>query len=55
MSRAKVLADHAELVLGHVIPGVRGVYDRHQYVEERRDALELGGACRADLGGRGRR
>jgi hypothetical protein len=27
-------------VLGHVIPGVRGVYDVHQYEAEKRDALE---------------
>jgi hypothetical protein len=27
-------------VLGHAIPGVRGVYDRHRYESEKRDALE---------------
>jgi hypothetical protein len=26
--------------LGHVIGGVRGVYDRHQYLEEMRHAFE---------------
>jgi integrase len=40
MSRAGVSADIAERVLGHVIPGVRGVYDRHEYAAEKRDALE---------------
>jgi integrase len=40
MSRAGVPADHAERVLGHVIPGVRGTYDRHAYEVEKRDALE---------------
>jgi integrase len=40
MSRAGVASDIAERVLGHVIPGVRGVYDRHAYLEEKRDALE---------------
>lgn len=40
MSRAGVSADIAERVLGHVIPGVRGVYDRHEYLDEKRDALE---------------
>lgn len=39
MSRAGVSADHAERVLGHVIPGVRGVYDRHAFVNEKREAL----------------
>jgi integrase len=38
MSRAGVNADHAERCLGHVIPGVRGVYDRHQFYNEKRDA-----------------
>jgi integrase len=40
MSRAGVASDIAERVLGHVIPGVRGVYDRHEYLAEKRDALE---------------
>jgi hypothetical protein len=40
MSRAGVSSDHAERVLGHVIGGVRGVYDRHEYLAEKRDALE---------------
>jgi hypothetical protein len=44
MSRAGVPADHGERVLGHVIPGVRGVYDRHQYLEQKRAALEQLGA-----------
>jgi integrase len=39
MARAGVPSDHAERVLGHVIPGVRGVYDRHAYADEKRDAL----------------
>jgi integrase len=40
MSRAGVAADIAERVLGHKIPGVRGVYDRHEYIAEKREALE---------------
>jgi hypothetical protein len=32
--------DHAERALGHVIGGVRGVYDRHGYREEKRRAFE---------------
>jgi integrase len=40
VSRAGVSADIAERVLGHVIPGVRGVYDRYEYIDEKRDALE---------------
>jgi integrase len=39
MSRAGVRPDIAERVLGHVQQGVLGVYDRHQYREEKRDAL----------------
>jgi integrase len=40
MSRAGVSADIAERCLGHVIPGVRGVYDRHEYLDEKRQAFE---------------
>lgn len=40
MSRARVSPDISERVLGHAIPGVAGVYDRHAYVEEKREALE---------------
>jgi len=40
MSRAGVPADHAERCLGHVIGGVRGVYDRHEYHAEKRQAFE---------------
>jgi integrase len=34
MSRAGVPSDHAERCLGHVIGGVRGVYDRYAFREE---------------------
>lgn len=40
LSRLGVSADIAERVLGHVIPGVRRVYDRHEYLAEKRAALE---------------
>jgi integrase len=40
MSRAGVTADHAERALGHVIGGVRGVYDRHAFKDEKRQAFE---------------
>jgi integrase len=40
MSRAGVPSDHAERALGHVIGGVRGVYDRHRYHGEMAHAFE---------------
>jgi integrase len=40
LSRAGVASDHAERCLGHVIGGVRGVYDRHEYFEEKARAFE---------------
>lgn len=44
MARAGVRPDISERVLGHVIPGVEGVYDRHTYDEEKAKALKaLGG------------
>lgn len=39
MSRAHVRPDISERVMGHAIAGVEGVYDRHQYIEEKKDAL----------------
>ncbi len=40
MSRAGVPSDHAERCLGHVIAGVRGTYDRHDFYEEKAQAFE---------------
>jgi hypothetical protein len=36
-----VNADHAERCLGHTIGGVRGVYDRHEYRDEKTRAFEF--------------
>src|ERR1035437_10095788 len=44
MVRAGVRPDISERVLGHVIAGVEGTYDRHSYADEKRDALEKLGA-----------
>jgi integrase len=40
MSRSGVPSEHAERCLGHVIGGVEGVYDRHQYRSEMLIAYE---------------
>jgi len=40
MSRAGVSPDIVERCLAHKIGGVRGVYDRYEYLAEKRDALE---------------
>jgi integrase len=45
MSRAGVPTDHAERCLGHVIGGIRSIYDRYEYRDEKRLAL----AALADL------
>jgi integrase len=39
MSRAGVSSEHAEKVMGHVVGGIEGVYDRHIYKDEKADAL----------------
>lgn len=39
MSRAGVLSEHAERVLGHAIGGVEGIYNRHSFDTEKADAL----------------
>jgi integrase len=40
MARSGVRPDISERVLGHVIAGVEGTYDRHSYADEKQDALE---------------
>ena len=45
MSAAGVPGDVSERVLGHLPPGVRRTYDRHDYLAEKRDALERLGAA----------
>jgi integrase len=39
MSRAGVGSDVAERVMGHALQGVEGIYDRHDYREEKAQAL----------------
>jgi hypothetical protein len=40
MSRAGVPPDHAEHALGHVVAGIRRVYDRHEYLQEKKAAFK---------------
>jgi hypothetical protein len=40
MSGLEVAHEVAEAVLGHTRPGIAGVYDRHSYANEKRQALE---------------
>jgi hypothetical protein len=40
MAKAGVIPDHAERVLGHVIPGVHGTYNRYDYSPEKAAALQ---------------
>jgi integrase len=39
LSRAGVRPDIAERTLGHVIGGIEGTYDRHEFLDEKADAL----------------
>jgi len=40
LSRAGVSADHAERCLGHIIGGMRKIYDRHEFYDEKKHAFE---------------
>jgi integrase len=40
MSRAAISSDHAERALGHVVGGIRGVYDLYEYYDEKKHAFE---------------
>jgi integrase len=44
LSRLKIPEEVREAVLAHVRGGVKGVYDQHDYADEKRDALQLWGA-----------
>jgi integrase len=48
LSRCGVPREHAERILGHVVGGVEGTYDRHAYADEKADALR---ALAALIGG----
>jgi integrase len=43
MARLGVQQEHIERVLGHVIEGAAGTYNRYSYLDEKRAALELWG------------
>jgi integrase len=49
MSRAGVSGEHAERVLGHAIPGVEGVYNRHHFSDEKGAALQKLAGLVADI------
>lgn len=40
MSQAGVNPDHAEIAIGHKLPGIRGTYDRYAFKAEKRQAFE---------------
>jgi integrase len=40
LSRCNVRPDIAEMCLGHSVGGIRGVYDKHEYLDEKRAAYE---------------
>lgn len=40
MAQQGVLQEHIKRVLGHVIPGVAGTYNRYSYMAEKANALE---------------
>jgi len=41
LSRLKVTEEAREAVLAHARPGIKGVYDLHDYLDEKREALDL--------------
>ena len=48
MARMGVDSKIGEHALGHALPGVEGIYDRHHYLTEKREAFEkLAEYCRA--------
>jgi len=41
LSALRISEEVREAVLAHVRPGIKGIYDRHQYLDEKREALTL--------------
>jgi integrase len=41
LSRLKISEEAREAVLAHVRPGIKGTYDHHDYLDEKREALTL--------------
>jgi integrase len=44
LSRLKIAEEVREAVLGHARPGDKGAYDQYDYLDEKREALQLWGA-----------
>jgi integrase len=49
LSRLRVHSDVSEAILAHVKPGIRGVYDRYDLLDEKREALTLWAAKLRDI------
>ncbi len=49
LSRLKVTEEAREAVLAHARPGLKGVYDQYDYLDEKREALELWNARLRDI------
>jgi integrase len=41
LSRLRIAEEAREAVLAHARPGIKGTYDHHDYLDEKREALEL--------------
>jgi len=41
LSRLKITEEAREAVMAHVRPGIKATYDHHDYIDEKREALEL--------------
>jgi integrase len=41
LSQLRVSTEVAELVIGHALKGLHAVYNQHDFLDERREALEL--------------
>ena len=54
LSSLKIPEVVCEAILAHARPGIKGVYDRYEYLDEKRDALRLWGrGCAPSLQQRG--
>jgi hypothetical protein len=43
LSRLKISEEAREAVLAHARPGIKGIYDHHDYLDEKTEALQIWG------------
>jgi len=49
MSKCRIPSEHSEAVIAHAKPGIQKVYDKYEYIEEKKEALQRWEALLLDI------